>query len=288
MTEDGPLLTVRISAGYGGRKVLDDFRLEVNPGEIVGLVGESGSGKSTAALALMRLAGMKGARVDGEVVFGGRDLNGLSDRQLRRIRGREIAMVLQSPLTSLNPVLRIGTQLREAWRAHERGDRRREEAAFVEAMESVNLPGEPEFRRRYPSQLSVGQAQRVLIAMAVLHRPRLLIADEPTSALDMITQAEVLRLFGRLSRERAMAILYISHDLLSVASLCSRVAILERGSIVEAAQTDAIFQRPEHPYTRRLVESIPSMPDCYGDLDSLARATAQERQKRVADPIEQG
>jgi len=260
MTTHQPLLSACFSVAYPGRSaVLRDFRLEVAAGEIVGLVGESGSGKSTAALALMRLAEMKGARVSGQILFDGWDLARLSERRLRKIRGREIALVLQSPLAALNPVLRIGTQLREAWRAHERKDRRRETLAIQEAMESVNLPGEAEFLRRYPAQLSVGQAQRVLIAMAVLHRPRLLIADEPTSALDMITQAEITGLFARLSRARRMAILYISHDLLSVASLCERVAILQQGAIVECAPTSSIFTAPQHAYTQRLLASIPRL-----------------------------
>lgn len=272
MTSHQPLLSACFSAGYPGQSVvLRDFRLEVAAGEIVGLVGESGSGKSTAALALMRLAEMKSAWVSGQILFDGRDLARLSERELRKIRGREIALVLQSPLTALNPVLRIGTQLREAWRAHERKDRRRETLAIQEAMTSVNLPGETEFLRRYPAQLSVGQAQRVLIAMAVLHRPRLLIADEPTSALDMITQAEIARLFAGLSRERRMAILYISHDLLSVASLCERVAILQQGAIVECAPTSSIFTAPQHPYTQRLLASIPRLEATEPDLATTGR-----------------
>lgn len=274
MTGTHPLLSTDFSASYRGKgEVLRDFRLDVAAGEIVGLVGQSGSGKSTAALSLMRLAEMNGARVTGQIWLDSRDMTKLPERDLRKIRGRELALVLQSPLTALNPVLRIGTQLGEAWRAHERRNRQREASAIREAMLSVNLPGESEFLRRYPNQLSVGQAQRVLIAMAVLHRPRLLIADEPTSALDVITQAEVLRLFARLSREREMAILFISHDLLSVASLCERVAILDQGSIVECAKTEAIFNNASHPYTRQLVASIPKLGAAEGSLVALGHAT---------------
>ncbi len=258
MSNGSSLVWARFSAGYAGqREVLKDFQLEIGAGEIVGLVGESGSGKSTAALALLRLAQFSGARVEGEIRFAGRDLNALSERELQGIRGREIALVLQSPVTSLNPVLRIGTQLREAWRAHEPPDREREEAAFRETLERVSLPGGPEFLRRYPSQLSVGQAQRVLIAMAVLHRPQLLVADEPTSALDMVTQSEVLRLFAQLREERDMAILFISHDLSAVASICDRVSILCRGCIVENGGPEKVLQRPEHPYTKMLLSSLP-------------------------------
>lgn len=258
MRNGPPLLQARFSAGYpGAAEVLTDFCLEIGPGEIMGLVGESGSGKSTAALALLRLAQLTGARVRGEIFFDGSDLNSLSRRELQSIRGQEIALVLQSPVSSLNPALKIGTQLREAWRAHKRPDRQREAAAFREALESVNLPNGPEILARYPSQLSVGQAQRVLIAMAVLHRPKLLIADEPTSALDMVTQAEVLRLFVQLRKKRDMAILFISHDLSAVASICDRVSILYGGRVVEHGITSTVLKRPEHAYTVKLLSSLP-------------------------------
>ena len=179
---------------------------------------------------------------------------------MRSIRGREIALVLQSPTAALNPALRIGTQLREAWRAHCARDARKKTDRILESLACVNLPSDEAFLRRYPSQLSVGQAQRVLIAMAVLHRPRLLVADEPTSALDSITMAEVLELFGKLNRELEMAIVYISHDLLSVSSLCHRVAILAGGKVVECAPTMEIFSQPAHPYTRRLIAAVPTGP----------------------------
>ena len=157
----------------------------------------------------------------------------------------------------MNPALRIGTQLSEAWRAHANGTADGCRRCLRESLRSVSLPDDDEFLKRYPSQLSVGQAQRVLIAMAILHRPPLLIADEPTSALDPITQSEILALFSSLNRERDMAILYISHDLLSVASICHRVAILHDGEIVECANPDDVFNRPSHPYTQRLVASLP-------------------------------
>jgi len=165
--------------------------------------------------------------------------------------------VLQSPLTSLNPALRIGTQLQEAWRAHARGSKDQALAAIQSALHSVSLPSDPEFLRRRSSQLSVGQAQRVIIAMAILHRPSLLIADEATSALDIITQAEILSLFSQLNRDLRMAILYISHDLLSVASLCHRIAILHQGHIVECGSAKEIFGSPQHPYTQALVAALP-------------------------------
>src|ERR1035437_3741160 len=165
---------------------------------------------------------------------------------MRSLRGREIALVLQSPMSSLNPALRIGTQLEEAWKIHHRSTREECESALLETLENVSLPAGRNILRQYPAQLSVGQAQRVLIGMAVLHRPPLLIADEPTSALDIITQSEILQLFSTLSRKLGMGILYISHDLLTIASLCHRVAILHDGEIVECSQTEQIFRNPKH------------------------------------------
>lgn len=259
MNLESPLLSTRISVDYRNKPgVLKNFCLEIQRGEIVGLVGESGSGKSTLALALLQLLQLKGAKVQGEVVFQGDDLLQKKESQLRAIRGREMSVVLQSPLTSLNPALRIGTQLKEAWRAHASGTGEQCHEAISAALRSVSLPDDNEFLRRRPSQLSVGQGQRVIIAMAILHRPALLIADEPTSALDTITQSEILSLFTRLNRELDMAILYISHDLLSVAALCHRVAILRDGEIVECDSPDIIFDSPGHPYTQRLIAALPS------------------------------
>jgi ABC-type dipeptide/oligopeptide/nickel transport system ATPase component len=199
----------------------------------------------------------KGASVSGEIRFGGRDLLRLRAGEMRQIRGQEIALVLQSPLASLNPALRIGTQMAEAWRAHQRGAAARQwKSRVLELFERVSLPAEESFLDRYPRQLSVGQAQRILIAMAVLHKPRLLIADEPTSALDAITQSEILDLFGSLNRELNMAMLFVSHDLMAVASLCSRIAILQRGQIVEAGATERMFPDPRTADTRALLEAV--------------------------------
>jgi peptide/nickel transport system ATP-binding protein len=261
LIDAAPLLTVRISAGYRARaEVLRGAAFEIEPGEMVGLAGQSGSGKSTVALAIMGLLHHKGGAVGGQIVFRGRDLLRSSEREMRAIRGREISLVLQNPVSSLNPALRIGTQLSEAWKAHNNSTSARREQAISEALEAVSLAVDTPFLRRYPGELSVGQAQRVLIAMAILHRPALLIADEATSALDAITQSEILRLFARLNRELSMAILYISHDLLSIASLCRRMAILHEGEIVEFAPVERIFHQPAHPYTRRLIDAIPVSP----------------------------
>jgi len=256
-----PLLSANLSVDYPGKPgALREVSLELEPGEILGLVGQSGSGKSTLALALMGLLPMKGAAVRGRMVFQEEDLLRMTERQLRALRGRRMSIVLQSPLASLNPALRIGTQLQEAWRAHADGSSRECLAAVRSALESACLEGSDEFLRRRPSQLSVGQAQRVVIAMAILHRPALLIADEATSALDSITHSEILRLFAGLNREMGMAILYISHDLLSVAALCHRIAILQGGQIAECGTAENIFMSPQHEYTRRLVAALPTLP----------------------------
>lgn len=261
MNATGPLLSVRLTAGYPSRPaVLRNACFEVERGQILGLVGESGSGKSTIALSVLRLLGYRGGAVAGEIHFDGRDLLPLPEHEMRRVRGRQIGFVPQSPVTSLNPALRIGTQLNEAWTAHANGATSQRRDRFLSLLDSVSLHGEDALLRRYPGELSVGQAQRLLVAMSILHSPSLVIADEPTSALDVVTQAEILKLMGRLNRDLNMAVLYISHDLLSVSSLCHRVAILHDGAIVECAATEQIFRDPQHPYTRRLIDAIPKNP----------------------------
>jgi ABC-type dipeptide/oligopeptide/nickel transport system ATPase component len=258
MANDTPLLSVDLRVDYPNKpQTLRAVSFQINQGEVLGLVGESGSGKSTIALAILRLLGLKGGHPTGHIWFHGRDLMMASERDMRRIRGREIGLVLQSPLSSLNPALRIGTQLAEAWRAHETGDKAELAMALNCALDSVGLPAEAEFCSRYPSQVSVGQAQRVLIAMAVMHSPALLIADEPTSSLDAVTQAEIMKLFTQLQRKTGSAVLYISHDLLSVASLCNRIAILHDGEIVECGNTETVLTRPIHRYTQQLLASVP-------------------------------
>lgn len=270
------LVRTRFSVRYGEKPpVLREVELEIRQGEVLGLVGQSGSGKSTLAMSMLGLLDTKRATTEGAIRFQDCDLLQLREREWRATRGRRISLVLQSPLSSLNPALRIRTQLKEAWRAHAKGSNVECDQKIAAALGSVSLSSNDEFLRKYPSQMSVGQAQRVLIAMAVMHRPALLIADEATSALDVITQSEILALFAQLNREIGMAILYISHDLPSVAVICHRIAILHEGEIVECGTREEIFASPQHEYTRRLMAALPQLPlSCGTTLTKDAAAGA--------------
>jgi ABC-type glutathione transport system ATPase component len=248
-------LEFRISAGYGRTTVLHDVAASIAPGEIVALVGLSGSGKSTLALSLLRLLHYRGGEVSGSIRLAGRELSELGEREMRAVRGRLIGYVPQSPAAALNERLRVRTLLEETWRAH---STQRPAADFFQTLlESVQLPGGRAFPDQRAGELSTGQGQRLLIALAIMHRPPVLLADEPTSALDAITQAAVLRLFEDLNHRNGTAMLFISHDLLSVASIGHRVEILHQGRIVESGAPEQIFRKPRHPFTQELVKAIP-------------------------------
>jgi ABC-type dipeptide/oligopeptide/nickel transport system ATPase component len=288
VTEAAPLLSLQLCVDYRNKTgVMRDVFMELRQGEILGLVGQSGSGKSTLSLAILRLLHLKGGTARGNLSFKGQDLFAKTETEMRSLRGREISIVLQSPLSSLNPVLRIGSQLSEAWRAHADGTREECAAAIRTALSNVSLPNDSDFLRRRPSQLSVGQAQRVIIAMAILHRPSLLIADEATSALDTITQSEILSLFAQLNSELGMGILYISHDLLSVAALCHRIAILNDGEIVEIGPPSQIFGAPRHPYTQKLVAALPRVPFIDSDRDKLGSGAVRDDNNECAKRSEE-
>jgi len=212
------------------------------------------------ALAILGLLGHTGARVSGRTMLLGRDLMDCSQGQLREVRGRLISLVPQSPVAALNPALRIERQLREAWRAHSREPWSAQKKRVVHLLEGAGLSSPEAFLRRFPRQISVGQAQRVLIAMALLHAPPLLIADEPTSALDVITQREVLDLLAGIVTRRHMSMLFISHDLPTVAAICHRLAILHAGEVVECGPVTEVLANPQHPYTQQLIAAAPKWP----------------------------
>jgi ABC-type glutathione transport system ATPase component len=254
------LLRVALQASYAGKPVLRDVRFQLERGEVLGLVGTSGAGKSTLVQSLLGLLPWRGGRVTGEVLLSGQNLLALRDSELRKLRGLEIALIPQSPMTALNAAISLQTHFNEAWRAHQKSG----SVALAERLQSllaeVQLPSNPEFLRSRPSQISVGQAQRVLIALALLHRPALIIADEPTSALDPVTQTQIVDLLKRLNRLHGTTLLYISHDLISVLQLSDRIAVLDAGTIVESLRVTEIG-RARHPATLALLEALPVPPD---------------------------
>jgi oligopeptide/dipeptide ABC transporter ATP-binding protein len=257
-------LTVELRTAAGTLKPVNDVSFRIEPGQALGIVGESGSGKTMLSMALMGLL-PPGARVSGEMLFHPRNASSKNLRELdeagwRSVRGREIAMIFQEPMTSLNPVLRIGAQIEEAIRAHESGIakhplRRR----VMAALEQAAVP-EPDYRaRQYPHQLSGGLRQRAMIAMALAGRPKLLIADEPTTALDVTVQKQILELLDRLRREMKLALLFITHDLGVVASVADRVAVMYAGRIIEEGATKQVLLAPKHPYTQGLLAASPRL-----------------------------
>ncbi|MGC2637316.1 MAG: ABC transporter ATP-binding protein [Acidobacteriaceae bacterium] len=254
------LLRVRLDASYAGRPVLRDVRVELERGEVLGLVGASGAGKSTLVLSLLGLLPWRGGRVTGEVLLEGENLLEMPERKLRSLRGRAVGFIPQSPMSALNPALSLERHFREAWRAHQPGTGGALQARMDTLLDEVQLPADRDFLGRRPAEISVGQAQRVLIALALLHEPALLIADEPTSALDPVTQTQILELLRRLNRSHGASLLYVSHDLISVLGLCHRIAVLESGTIAESLSVEALG-RAQHPATRRLLQTLPVPAD---------------------------
>jgi peptide/nickel transport system ATP-binding protein len=249
-------ISVRGEAGF--HPVVRDLSFSVDAGESLAIVGESGCGKSITALSILGLLPAGSARVDGgRILFEGQDLLHLSERQLRALRGNRIAMIFQEPMTSLNPVLTVGDQVAEAVHAHQGCGRRQAWSRAIEALERVRIPDAPRRARMYPHQLSGGMRQRVMIAMALACKPRLIVADEPTTALDVTIQAQILALLDELRRDLGTATMLITHDLGVVCETADRVVVLYAGARAEEASVAQLFDAPAHPYTRGLMASIP-------------------------------
>jgi peptide/nickel transport system ATP-binding protein/oligopeptide transport system ATP-binding protein len=253
-------LTTAFQTGRGEITAIEDISFDLAPGEILGIVGESGSGKSVTALTIMGLLPRPPARIAaGSVRFDGTELTTMSENRMQRIRGPGIAMVFQEPMTSLNPVFTIGEQIMETIRAHEHLPQRALFRRAVEMLERVGIPSAATRIRDYPHQLSGGQRQRVMLAIALVCRPRLLIADEPTTALDVTIQAQILDLMLDLRDEFGMAIMIITHNIGVIAETADRVLVMYSGRIVEEAPVTLLFDRPLHPYTRGLLDCVPSL-----------------------------
>ena len=275
---NAPLLQVNnLTVGIKRRDqvlcLVDDISFDVNIGETVGIVGESGSGKSTTALALMRLTPKSTwPFTTGSVRFDGRDVLRMNNAELQAFRGRDVSMVLQDPMASLNPVFTVGQQIQEAFAVHKRCAKSERRARAIEALRRVRIPSPEQRIDNYPHQLSGGMKQRVVGAIALACEPRLLIADEPTTSLDVTLQAQYLDLLKDLQRESGMAMVFITHDFGVVAKMCDRVCVLYAGQIVETAPVRTIFKQPAHWYTRALLDSVPQLHRRAERLISIAGA----------------
>ena len=250
-------LTVTFGTSRGALRAVDQVSFAVDQGEVLGIVGESGSGKSVSMLALMGLIAYPGVVSAEQLRFGGRDLLAMSARGRRQIAGKDVAMIFQEPMTSLNPCFTVGYQIMEALRIHEGGTAKARRARAVQLLAQVGIPAPASRLGAFPHQLSGGMNQRVMIAMAIACNPRLLIADEPTTALDVTIQAQILELLLSLQRERGMALILITHDMGVVAETAQRVIVMYAGQVAEEQRADALFAAPRHPYTAALLDALP-------------------------------
>lgn len=251
-------LHVSFRDGDSRSEVIHGISLHLDPGEMLGLVGESGSGKSLTALAVAGLLDRKKTDTSGEILFQGKNLLAIPRDELRSVQGREIGMIFQEPMTSLNPLMRVGQQVEETLRIHTDKSPAERRALALEVMEKVGLPDPEETYRKYPHQLSGGQRQRAMIAAAFIINPRLLIADEPTTALDVTVQAQIIDLLRDINRKHGVGILFISHNLQVVRRLCTRVCVMQGGRVVETGTADGIFRNPQEEYTKKLIAAIPT------------------------------
>lgn len=254
-------LTTVFAGDYGSSVSVDHVSFHVDRGEVVCLVGESGCGKSVTSLSIMGLLGRGGAVMDGSVLFENKNLLAMSEKELDEIRGDELTMIFQDPLTSLNPVFTVGSQIMESIRIHMHLSKEEARARAVELLGQVGMPDAAGVMKKFPHTLSGGMRQRVMIAMALSCKPKLLIADEPTTALDVTIQAQIMKLLGELRREKNMAMILITHDIGVVANMADRVIVMYAGQIVEEAPVLALFDDPKHPYTRALLDTVPTIRD---------------------------
>jgi peptide/nickel transport system ATP-binding protein len=273
-----PLLSVRdlttvFDTRAGLVRAVNGVSFDLAPGEIIGLVGESGSGKTVTGFSILGLIDPPGRIAGGSVKLSGREIVGLALPELRKLRGREIAMVFQDPSATLNPVLSIGTQMRLALAAHGETDRSRADARCTEVLTRVGIPDAARRLAAHPHEFSGGMRQRVAIAIALLNRPKLIICDEPTTALDVSIQAQILTEMKALARDMGTALIWISHDLATVSSIASRILVMYAGRVVEAGRTAAVLSAPRHPYTRGLLDSLPSRAEPGQDLAQIPGAT---------------
>ncbi|WP_312469648.1 ABC transporter ATP-binding protein [Neobacillus sp.] len=251
-------------------KILHGVNFHINKGEVLGLVGESGSGKSLTSLSIMKLfKGTSGEISGGRIQFNDQDLTNISESDMRKIRGKQIAMIFQEPMTSLNPVMKIGEQLLEPIRLHLGLKEKQAKAHAVSILKKVGIPRAEEIINEFPHQLSGGMRQRIMIAMAISCNPQLLIADEPTTALDVTIQAQILDLMKQLQQKENMSVLLITHDLGVVAEMCDRVVVMYAGRVVEEADVFELFESPKHPYTKGLIGSVPKLGQKKEKLDSI-------------------
>src|SRR5690606_27663830 len=241
-------------------QVIQHISFEVLPNEILGIVGESGSGKSVSNLAIMGLLPQKISKINkGSVIFNGTDITGFSDKQLQKIRGKQLSMIFQEPMSSLNPSMTCGKQVAEILETHTKLSEKEIKAEVLRLFDQVKLPDSITIYNKYPHQISGGQKQRVMIAMAIACKPKVLIADEPTTALDVTVQKEIIILLKNLQQETGMSIVFISHDLALISEICDRVVVMYKGEIVEQNSALNIFKNPEHIYTKALIASRPSL-----------------------------